>query len=76
MVTVVGTESNGLLLATVTTESVVVGAFKLTAHLPDLLLVIAEGEQDSDLVCPLGAPLALSVKELETPFRAAVSRTL
>jgi hypothetical protein len=34
-VTLEGTESNWLLLAITTTESVVAGASKVTAHLPD-----------------------------------------
>ena len=51
-----GTESNELLLVIDTTESPVVAEFKVTAHLPDLLLDIADGEQCSDLGCPLEPP--------------------
>ena len=50
-VTLGGTASNALLLAIVTTESVVAAASKVTEHVPDLLLDIAEGEQCSDLGC-------------------------
>src|SRR5579864_7588027 len=72
-VTLAGTVSNVLLLAIDTTESLGAAAFKLIEHLPDLLLVIAEGEQDSDLGCPFAAALALRVKVWEAPFSVAVS---
>src|SRR5712675_1544402 len=58
-----GTESNELLLLIDTTESAVAAAFKVTAHLPELLPAMAEGEQCSDLGCPL-VPWALMVKVL------------
>jgi hypothetical protein len=47
-VTLGGTESNVLLLAIDTTESVAAAAFNVTEHLPTLLLTIAEGEHDID----------------------------
>jgi hypothetical protein len=75
-VTLGGTESNGLLLAIDTTESVVAAASKLTAHFADTPLVIAEGEQNSDVGRLLGAPWALSVKLWEPPLRVAVSRAV
>jgi len=71
-VTLVGTESKALLLVIDTTESVGATASKVSAHLPDLLLDSAEGEQCSDLGCPLAA-WAVSVKVMEPPFRVAVS---
>ena len=71
-----GTESNELLLVIDTTESTVAAAFKVTAHLPDLLLDIAEGEHWSDLGCPFDPPWAVMVKVLELPFRVAVSRAV
>jgi hypothetical protein len=62
MVTLEGVESNGLLLAIDTTESAAMAEPRLTVQLADTLLVIAEGEQDSD-VGPRVAPLwTLSVK--------------
>jgi len=61
-VTLGGTESNGVLLAMTTTESEVAGAFNVTAHLPDLLLDIADGEQCTDFGCPFVAPCAVRVK--------------
>ena len=71
-----GTESEELLLVIDTTESTVAAALKVTAHLPALLLDIAEGEQCSDLGCPLEPLWALMVKVLEPPLRVAVSRAV
>jgi hypothetical protein len=71
-----GTDSNGVLLAIDTTESVIAAASKVTAHLPDVWLAIAVGEQCSDLGCPFAALLALSVKLWEMPLKVAVSRAL
>jgi hypothetical protein len=71
-----GTESNELLLLIDTSESAVAAAFKVTAHLPELLPAMAEGEQCSDLGCPLVLPWALMVKVLETPFKLAVSNAV
>ena len=73
-VTLGGTESNALLLAITTTESVVAAAFKVTEHLPDLLLDIEEGEHCSDLGCLVfeGA-WSVSVNVCEPPFSVAVS---
>ena len=76
MVTFAGTESSELLLAIDTTEFVVVAAVKLTEHLVDTWLDIAEGEQDSDLGCPFVALLAVSVNVWEPPLRVAVSKAL
>jgi hypothetical protein len=73
-VTVEGTESNGLLLAIDTTESEVVAEPRLTVQLADTLLVIAEGEHDSDVGPRLAAIWALSVIVWETPLRVAMSR--
>jgi len=72
MVILWGTLSNELLLLIDTTESAVAAAFKVTAHLPDLLPDIDEGVQCSDLGCPL-ATWALMVTVFETPFQLAVS---
>jgi hypothetical protein len=74
-VILVGTESNELLLVIDTTESIVVAAFKVTAHLPDLLLDIADGEQCNDLG-PFVEPWAVRVKVWETPFKLAVSNAV
>lgn len=71
-----GTDSNGVLLAIDTTESVIAAASKVNAHLPDVWLAIAAGEQCSDLGCPFVALLALSVKDWETPLRVAVNSAL
>ena len=73
-VTLDGTESNRLLLAIDTPESVVTAVSKLTVHLTETLLVIAEGEQNRDVGCVLVVRWALSVKVCEPPFRLAVSK--
>src|SRR5258706_14887111 len=52
-VTLRGTVSEVLVLAIEITESVVRAVSKITTHLPDVWLEIAEGEQCSDLGCPL-----------------------
>src|SRR5450631_3453461 len=53
--TLEGTESMGLLLAMLTTTSVVRAASNVKAHLPDTLLAIAVGVHWSDLGCPFVA---------------------
>jgi len=75
-VIVEGTESNELLLESDTTESIVVAALKVTAHLPNLLLDIEEGEQCIDLGCPLVLLWAVRVKVWEPPFKLAVSNAV
>jgi len=67
-----GTLSDELLLEMDTTESVAAAVFRVTAHLPALWLVIAVGEQDTDLG-PFLALWAMSEKDLETPLRPAVN---
>jgi hypothetical protein len=60
-VTLGGTVSKALLLAIDTSESVVRAVSKVTAHLPDVWLDIAVGEQCIDLGCPLVALWSVSV---------------
>ena len=57
-----GTVSNVVLLAIDTSESVVRAVSRVTAHLPDAWLDIAEGEQCSDLGCPLVALWSVRAK--------------
>ena len=75
-VTLAGTESNVLLLASETKTALVAVVFNLTVQVAEALLVKAEGAQASDVSCAGAFPVALRVKVWELPLRLAVSRAV
>jgi hypothetical protein len=75
-VTLAGTESNPLLLASETKTALVAAVFNLTVQVAEALPVNAEGAQASEVSCAGAFPLVVSVKVWEPPFRLAVSRAV
>jgi hypothetical protein len=76
-VTLAGTVSNPLLLASETIAALIAALFKVTVQVLDALLPRVEGAQVIDVSCAgAAAETALSVKLWETPFRLAVSNAV
>jgi hypothetical protein len=73
-VTLAGTVSNPLLLASETVAALVAALFNATVQLLDALLLTAAGVQDSEESCAGAGAVAFSVNDCDTPFRVAVSR--
>jgi len=71
-VTLAGTVSNPLLLASDTVAALRAALFNVTVQVLDALLPKVVGAQASDVSC--AGATALSVKVCEPPFRLAVSR--
>ena len=71
-VTLAGTVSTALLLASETVAALTAALFKVTVQVLDALLPKVEGVQASEESCAGATPL--SVKVCEPPFRLAVSR--
>ena len=71
-VTLAGTVSSALLLASVTGDALRAALFKVTVQVLEALLPKVEGAQASDESC--AGATALSVKVFEPPFRVAVSK--
>ena len=74
MVTLAGTDSKLLLLASDTIAALVVAIFNLAVQVAGWLLAKAEGVQDNDVSCAPAVALALIVKVWEAPLSVAVSR--
>ena len=70
-VTLTGTVSNPLLLASVTAAALRAALFKVTVQVLDVLLPSVEGAQASAESC--AGATALSVKVCEPPLRVAVN---
>ena len=75
-VTLAGTVSNPLLLASDTVAALVAAWFNVAVQVLDALLDRVEGAQASDVSCAEAGAVALSVKLCETPLRVAVSKAL
>ena len=75
-VTLAGTVSNALLLASVTAAALVTAWFNVTVQVLDALLARVEGAQTTDVSCTAAGAVALSVKLCAIPLRVAVSRAL
>jgi len=75
-VTLPGTDSKPLLLASEMMAALVVAVFNFTVQVADWLLAIAEGAQESDMSWTVGLTLAAIVNVWETPFRVAVSKAV
>jgi len=75
-VTLTGTVSNPLLLASDTAAALVAVWFNVTVQVLDALLAMVEGAQATDVSCTGAGAVALSVKLCEIPLRVAVSRAL
>ena len=76
-VTLAGTVSKPLLLASEMVAALVAALFNVTVQVLDALLPRVEGPQDSEESCAgCAGAVALSVKDWETPLRVAVSRAL
>jgi hypothetical protein len=73
-VTLAGTVSSPLLLASDTVAALVAALLNVTVQMPDALLPRVVGAQASDVSCAAAGAVALSVKLWETPFMVAVSR--
>jgi len=71
-VTLAGTESNPLLLASETAAGLVVAVFNVTVHVLDALLPKVEGKQATELSCAGALPVAESVNVVDTLFSVAV----
>jgi hypothetical protein len=74
IVTLTGTASSALSLASDTVAALVAALFNVTVQVLDELLPRVEGAQASEESC-VGA-VALSVKLCETPLRVAVNRAV
>ena len=72
-VTLAGTESSPLLLASETVAALVAALLNVTVQVLDALLLKLEGAQASDVSCAGALPVAVSVKVRETLFHVAVS---
>ena len=75
-VTLAGTVSNPLLLASVIAAALATAWFNVTVQVLDALLARVEGAQATDVSCTGAGAVALSVKLCEIPLRVAVSRVL
>jgi hypothetical protein len=75
-VTLAGTVSNPLLLASETEAALLAAWLNVTVQVLDALLPKVEGAQASDVSCAGAGAVAPSVKDCETPLRVAVSRAL
>jgi hypothetical protein len=75
-VTLAGTVSNPLLLASDTAVALVRAWFNVTVQVLDALLGRVEGAQATEVSCTRAGAVALSVKLCEIPLRLAVSRAL
>jgi hypothetical protein len=73
-VTLPGTVSNALLLASVTVAALEAALLKVTVQVLDELLPRVAGAQATELSC--AGALPVSVKVLEEPFRVLVSRAV
>src|ERR1700675_3719037 len=73
-VTLAGTVSNPLLLASETVAALVAALFKVAVQVLDALLPRVEGAQTSELSCAGAA--ALRVKVWERPLSVAVNRAV
>ena len=73
-VTLAGTVSNPLLLASETVAALVAALFKVTVQVLDALLPRVEGAQATEVSC--AGALAVRVKVFEEPFRVLVSRAV
>ena len=73
-VTLAGTVSNPLLLASETVVALAAAWFKITVQVLDVLLPRVEGAHASEVSCAGAA--ALSVKVCEAPLRVLVNRAL
>ena len=73
-VTLAGTVSNPLLLASDTVAALAAIWLNVTVQVPVALLFSVEGAQVSDVSCAAAGAVALSMKLWETLFRVAVSR--
>ena len=71
-VTLAGTESNPLLLASETTAALVAALFKVTVQVLDALLPRVEGAQDSDASCA-GATRFIVLVRLTPPALAVTT---
>lgn len=73
-ITLAGTVSNPLLLASVTVAALMAALLKVTVQVLDELLPRVVGAQATELSC--AGALAVSVNVLEEPFRVLVSRAV
>jgi hypothetical protein len=71
--TLAGTVSNPLLLASDTVAALAAAVFTVTVQVLDALLPRVEGAQTSDVSCAEDGAVLVSVKVWETPSSVAVS---
>ena len=71
--TLAGTASNPLLLASETVMALVAALLKVAVHVLEALLPSVEGAQLRDVSCAKDEAVAVRVKTWETPFTVAVS---